>query len=836
MKGFQRRKAFPMAAQLGTHPSADALREFAADKLDDRTAAEIMNHLDGCPDCCQVVAAALSGDDLLDRLRQAYSSSSSPASAESPAGAVRAPKPPHPYPSPPGERGRGEGVASLPPELANNPQYEVLRELGRGGMGVVYLAKNKLMDRLEVLKVVKEALLDRPGAVERFLREIRSAAKLNHANVVAAYSAVQSGELLAFAMEYVEGEDLAKLVQTQGPLPVVHACDYVQQAALGLQHAFEKNMVHRDIKPQNLILAREGERHIVKVLDFGLAKVTRAENEEAGLTSDRAMLGTPDYIAPEQTLDAANADIRADVYSLGCTLYYLLAGRPPFGARSLGAILMAHQSQEAKPLNLVRPEVPEELATVVRKMMAKSPAKRYQTPLEVAQTLAPFIKPGATPKSSPELSSGAVEAKSVVKKPARVDPPPIPAEPAAEKQPDPTDVWGALTTDSSVSVAPRKSPVVRKPRAATVRGRTSRNKWLIGGGIAAGMLLIGLLGLWAGGVFRVKTPEGTLVVEVNVPNPDVYVDGGKMTVSWDEGGKKAEIRVQPGTREVKVTKDGFAAFGEQVALSDGQRRVLRARLEQQPRVEPGSGGQPKASPSTPTAQDPVIRKEKTADTPVDEGRRAGEERDDNALKLKLCWCPTGTTPGFWMGKYEVTQSEWARLMGSMPSHALDKGKGDRYPIYYVSHDEATEFCRKLTDLERNAGRLPSGWAYRLPTDAQWEYACRAGTTTATAFGDKLDSTQANFNGDWPHNPEGGAPKGPNRGKAVEVGSFSPNAWGIHDMHGNVGEFTATPGRHRGGSWYDSGRNCCSAIFIPDPPIANEHVGFRVARVRLDGRR
>ena len=180
-----------------------------------------------------------------------------------------------------------------------------------------------------------------------------------------------------------------------------------------------------------------------------------------------------------------------------------------------------------------------------------------------------------------------------------------------------------------------------------------------------------------------------------------------------------------------------------------------------------------------------------------------------------------------MGKYEVTQSEWARLMGSMPSHALDKGKGDRHPIYYVSHDDATEFCLKLTDLERKAGRLPSHWAYQLPTELQWEYACRAGTTTATAFGDKLDSSQANFNGDWPHN---GAPKGPNLAKAVEVGSYRPNAWGIYDMHGNVGEFTATPGRHRGGSWYDSGRNCCSEIFIPDPPNASEHVGFRVACV------
>jgi serine/threonine protein kinase len=665
-------------------------------KLDDVTAAVLMSHLDGCPDCCRAVAA-LSGDDFLDRLRQAHSSSSTPAPTELPAGAARAPKP------------AASPIANLPSELANNPQYEVFRELGRGGMGVVYLAKNKLMDRLEVLKVVNKALLDRPGAVERFLREIRSAAKLSHANVVAAYSALQSGELLAFAMEHVEGEDLAKLVQTQGPLPVAHACYYVQQAALGLQHAFEKNMVHRDIKPQNLILAREGERHIVKVLDFGLAKVTRAKDDDTGLTDDGAMLGTPGYVAPEQTLDAAKADIRADIYSLGCTLYYLLTGAPPFEGRSRYEVLQAHQSMAAKPLNLVRPEVPEELAAVVRKMMAKDPAQRYQTPLALVQALAAFVE-----EARDEGRGASVKGRNAVgSRPSPLTPCPSPLAPVAGE-----------TLPESRTVRERRPPV-GKP--------SSQRKWLIGGGIAGGVLLIGLLGLWASGVFRGITPGGT-------PDP---------------------------------------------------------------------GGQ-------------------AAGTPADEGSRPGEERDDNALKLTLCWCPTGTVPGFWMGKYEVTQSEWARLMGSLPLHELDKGKGDRHPIYYVSHHDAAEFCRKLTSLEQNAGRLPRGWEYRLPTETQWEYACHAGTTTDTAFGDQLDSTQANFNGDWPHN---GAPKGPNLGKAVAVGSYRPNAWGIYDMHGNVGELTATPGRHRGGNWYDSGRNCCSEIFIPDPPSASDHVGFRVARVR-----
>jgi serine/threonine protein kinase len=769
------------------HPSADALSGFASGQLDDMAAAVIMNHLDGCPDCCRTVAA-LPGDDFLNRLRQVLSPGIPPTAPESPAGSA------------PDTRPAASSSANLPPEFTNHPQYEVLRELGRGGMGVVYLAKNKLMDRLEVLKVVNNRLLDCPGTAERFLGEIRSAARLNHANVVAAYSAVQSGELLAFAMEYVEGEDLARLVQTQGPLPVVDACDYIQQAAVGLQHAFEKEMVHRDIKPENLILARDGNRHILKVLDFGLAKVTRAKNEDTGRTHDGVMLGTPDYVAPEQTLDAANADIRADIYSLGCTLYYLLTGAPPFKGRSLYEVLEAHQSMVATPLNLVRPEVPEELAAVVGKMMAKAPAQRYQTPVALVQALAAFVKP----ECSPDLRAGTPRAAGVQG-----------AKPLASER-------------ETVPAVFRRRPTVEKP--------SSKRKWLIGGAIAGGVLQIGLLILWAGAVFRVKTPEGTLVVEVNVPNPDVYVDGGKMKVRWDQGGKEAEIRVQPGTHEVKVTKDGFAAFGERVELSDGKRRVLRAWLEQQPRGEPGPGGPPEASASAPkpavqprpapTAEHPAIG-EKAAGTPVDEGRRPGGVRDDNSLKMEFCWCPTGTTPGFWMGKYEVTQSEWAGLMGSMPLHALNRGRGDRHPIYYVSHDDATEFCRRLTVRERNASRLPPGWAYRLPSEAQWEYACRAGTTTATAFGDKMDSTQANFNGDWPHNE---APKGPNLGNAVQVGSYRSNAWGIHDMHGNVGEFTGTPGLVRGGSWYDNGRNCGSEISIPDPPDASDHVGFRVARV------
>ena len=286
-------------------------------------------------------------------------------------------------------------ASSIPPELANHPDYSITRELGRGGMGVVYLAKNILMDRDEVLKVAHRSMLEKPGVADRFLQEIRLAAQLVHVNVVRAYSVIRIDDLLVFAMEYVPGLDLAKIVRDKGPLSVVEACGYAAQVANGLQHAFEKGLVHRDIKPSNLILSSAGKNKVVKILDFGLAKMTSEAGLDKELTGANKMLGTPDYIAPEQILDARKAGIRADIYSLGCTLYYLLKGAPPFAADSLYELLHAHNALDAPLLTSVRADVPPALAAIVAKMMAKSPADRFQTPKEVALALAPFTKPSA---------------------------------------------------------------------------------------------------------------------------------------------------------------------------------------------------------------------------------------------------------------------------------------------------------------------------------------------------------------------------------------------------------------------------------------------------------
>ena len=242
----------PQVAQA-THPSRDDLKAFGLGKLDPSDSDTLLQHLETCDDCRRVVADS-SGDNFLVRIRAAQSAGTHPArSVSGLAKAVNAP------------------TGAVPPELSGCPQYTDICPLGEGGMGVVYRANNKLMDRLEVLKVVNKSLLSLPGAAERFLREIQSAARLQHPNVVAAYSALQLGDLLVFSMEYVPGNELGKLVKTRGPLPILNACYYAQQVAIGLQHAHEKGMIHRDIKPANLILHvdRQKKRHVVKILDFG---------------------------------------------------------------------------------------------------------------------------------------------------------------------------------------------------------------------------------------------------------------------------------------------------------------------------------------------------------------------------------------------------------------------------------------------------------------------------------------------------------------------------------------------------------------------------------------
>jgi serine/threonine protein kinase len=368
---------------------------FAQGRLSDEGLVQLSAHLDDCVECRQTVEG-IADDTLVSLLRAAHTEPKRDELA-SPTEAVTLP-PVGPAQTSPG----------LPAELTDHPRYRVQELLGVGGMGSVYKAEHLLMERPVALKLISPALTTDPATVDRFRREVKAAGRLKHPNIVMAHDAEQAGDWHFLVMEFVEGKSLARIVAEQGPLPVRQACYYIHQAALGLQHAHERGMVHRDIKPHNLMRTPEDQ---IKILDFGLARVAR-ETVSAGvpvvdsagampaasagtansgsLTQVGTVMGTPDYIAPEQITDARTADIRADIYSLGCTLYDLLAGHPPFAQGPVIAKVMAHREQTPPSLSELRKDLPPELVRVVGRMMAKDPAKRYQTPGEVVAALAPF--------------------------------------------------------------------------------------------------------------------------------------------------------------------------------------------------------------------------------------------------------------------------------------------------------------------------------------------------------------------------------------------------------------------------------------------------------------
>jgi serine/threonine protein kinase len=304
-------------------------------------------------------------------------------------------------------------------DLPDVPGYEILSVLGQGGMGVVYKARQRSLDRVVALKVV--AVPPGPGGardprlLDRKRREARVTARLSHPNIVTVYDAGSAGASFYLAMEYVPGVDLHRLLERRGPLPVTEACEYLRQAALGLQHAHEQGLVHRDVKPSNLMVteAAEGECGTIKILDLGLARLLPSHHpEQAALTHDGAFMGTPDFIAPEQANDPRSADIRSDLYSLGCTFYCMLTGRPPFEAATPLAKLVQHHLNDPAPVESLRPDVPAAVSAVLRRLLAKRPEDRYQTPAELVEALAqvsggrePPVGAPATGGSRPPLAA-----------------------------------------------------------------------------------------------------------------------------------------------------------------------------------------------------------------------------------------------------------------------------------------------------------------------------------------------------------------------------------------------------------------------------------------------
>jgi eukaryotic-like serine/threonine-protein kinase len=270
--------------------------------------------------------------------------------------------------------------------------YILLDKLGQGGMGMVLKAEHRRMKRVVALKVLSPAITKTPAILKRFQREVEAAARLEHVNIVRAYDADEHRGVHFLVMEYVEGQDLATLVSENGPLAARDAVDQVVQAAWGLAYAHEQGIVHRDIKPSNLLLDKNG---TIKILDMGLARINAATAEHVSeLTGAGAVMGTIDYMAPEQALNTKLADGRADQYSLGCTLFFLLTGRRMYAGESAIQTVLAHREAPIPSLSEFRPDLPPELDAIFRRMVAKKPEDRYPSLAQLIEELTALSEGG----------------------------------------------------------------------------------------------------------------------------------------------------------------------------------------------------------------------------------------------------------------------------------------------------------------------------------------------------------------------------------------------------------------------------------------------------------
>jgi serine/threonine protein kinase/formylglycine-generating enzyme required for sulfatase activity len=739
--------------------------------------------------------------------------------------------------------------------------YIVLDRIGEGGMGQVYRARHSRMKRVVALKILPAATSRSPDAIKRFQREVEAAARLVHGNIVTAFDADEAKGIHFLVMEYVEGNDLASLVREHGPLPVGAAVDYVLQAANGLNYAHAEGVVHRDIKPSNLLLSRDG---TVKILDMGLARIHEEEFESgAALTRTGEVMGTFDYMSPEQAMETKNADSRSDIYSLGCTLCVIATGQPLFAGRTPAEKIMAHRERPIPSLRDRRPEVSEALDRVFQKMVAKRPEDRQQSMSELIAELEPCQASWtAGPTGLPRASSAIAETVSFRANSSAETHPPAPPIPPLDD----------LLIQQSVFL-----PHAAVERTSSTVGGARRMSARIIVRAVVGVLLVAALAAVL--VVKLRTPGGTMVVEVDDPKAVVRVsqEPAKVEVTLDPKAGPVTIAEDPGKQRLKVTKDGLTAAGTEVAVKVGAKEAVRAKLESPGGARPAAEkAMPPANPeeaSLPTVPDmlpsapdradnqpdspakekakvevpadPEKAKQVIPELPHEKQAREYQEQwvkrlrlpieQTNALGLKLMLIPPGKfamgtsdaqmalwmqgnarskssfygeppqhmvtiSRPFYLGKFEVTVGQFRafveatgyRTEAETDSKGGHSVKGDQrpefnwrnigipltdsYPAMNLTWNDSAAFCGWLSKA--------TGQTYRLPTEAEWEYACRAGSAGSFCFGDDRAMLQEYawyYNDRLPH----------------AVGLKRPNAWGLHDVHGNILEWCGDPYREYG---------------------------------------
>lgn len=738
-----------------------------------------------CPGCrknLQIAREYLGKRMACPHCSHAFSSAPPPASEQDTLGN----SPPDTEP-PPVERVADPWGGFLAPpqskdELGRIGHYRVLQLLGKGGMGMVFRAEDPLLQRSVALKVMLPALAADESARQRFLREARSAAAVQHEHVVTIHQVVDDRKAPYLAMELLEGEPLDAQLRRLGRLPVDDAVRVGQQMAEGLAAAHARGLIHRDVKPANIFLvgqpATDGRRRKsdlwkagrVKILDFGLARAARDSDH---LTQAGTILGTPAYMAPEQAKSGSGVDARADLFSLGCIIYHMLTGEQPFKGEDVYAILLAVATQEPSPPQACDPFISPALSDLVMRLLQKDPEKRPATAAEVAEALEDICHEHTRPISSSDLS--------------------IPvAKPIYRAPESPTTKLLRQSSQYATAVKKRLTPILEAEKKKLLTPRRTEPAWMVHvrRAVVPAALVVFLLFAWSLLPRRSPAPAPTEPPVVAVIPP---------------------VKIKPAPPVVKLPPSSITnSIGMQFLLiPKGTFKMGSPRNE------------------------------------LD--RFNNEEQHEVDI-----------SEPFYMGVHEVTQSQFEKVMAINPSIFRPQGAGAarvkdvdtaNLPVENVSWKQAVEFCEKLSDLpeEKSEGRV-----YRLPAEAEWEYACRGNSpgVEATNFGVALSSFQANFNG---NHPFGQASKGSFLALTTVVGKYPANRFGLYDMHGNVAEWCADwheglcisePGPPvpqtdpadpkrvralRGGSWASAGRGCRTAArTFAEPDDRSPYWGFRVA--------
>ncbi len=703
--------------------------------------------------------------------------------------------------------------------------YVLLSKIGAGGMGQVFKAHHRRMDRYAAIKLLPASLTKDEATVKRFEREVKAAAKLSHPNIVQTFDAGVQRGVHYLVMEYVDGRDLSAIVKDRGPLPVAEAVDCILQAARGLAFAHSKGVVHRDIKPANLLLDSEG---VVKILDMGLARIdspgeTAADHQ---LTNTGTVMGTVDYMAPEQAASTHDADHRSDIYSLGCSLYRLLTGGNVYEGETVVKKILAHVGSPVPSLCQRRPECPAEIDRIFQKMLAKKPEDRFQQTAQLVAELEAFRNnPGATATfSQPSDAQLSNFLQSLKQPPGTATQAVQPSVQTAVKTEQTMAYAGSeVETDpkseivASLPVTQAKQATKPKPKSVGQSKPPPRKntKLLIGAG-AAGFLFL-LLGV----IIVIKNNRGETVAEVKVPD-----------------GNTTEVKV-PAGGSVQVKPDNTAAKNNS------------------PQAVPPKTIPPKTVPPKILATGGPVS---TVTNP---------SKFTNALGMEFSLVPQGKSwlggdkgkPGtrdytqphdFYLGTNEVTQEEWTKVIPNNPSRYTrfglpkDKRESDavkdvsdadlkRFPVEYVSYKDCVKFLDAL-----NAQLDEPGWIYRLPTSDEWEYACRGGPLSEPSESAYSFYFVQPTNQPLPTQLNSGI--APTLNRPTRVGSYPPNRLGLYDMHGNLDETCADllpaakdggPARNivRGGAWsHPFPAVTASAKGTTDAWIAVPTKGLRVARV------